>query len=59
MIWRANTPTYDEVVLYLKQVRRDVVERAQAWKDNGDAGSARRRQPRKLKLHPMEPRLRR
>jgi lon-related putative ATP-dependent protease len=30
---------YDEVVLYLKEVRRDVVERAQAWKDNGDAGS--------------------
>ena len=30
---------YDEVVLYLKQVRRDVIERAQAWKDTGDAGS--------------------
>jgi len=30
---------YDEVVLYLKEVRRDVVERAQAWKDTGDAGS--------------------
>ena len=30
---------FDEVVLYLKEVRRDVVERAQVWKGNSDASS--------------------
>ncbi len=36
---------FDEVVLYLKQVRQDIVERAQVWKGDGDANSGEETPP--------------